>query len=107
MEIDEVRKQAIRITDRFYKNLNITDMSQWDGLSIDIEATIRRFANNNTSIDIENNSIGGLTELEKKELELVWNKNTDYGNERMTYDKYLDAGLEIMTMAYLTGKNAK
>ena len=46
----------------------------------------------------------GLTTLEKKELEIIWNKLTDYGEQPMTYNKYLDAGLEIMTMSYLTGK---
>jgi hypothetical protein len=48
----------------------------------------------------------GLTALERKELEVIWNKNTNYGKQKMTYEKYLDAGLEIMTMAYLTGKKA-
>jgi len=42
--IDAIRKQAIRITDRFYKNLGITDKSQWDGLMMDIESTITKFA---------------------------------------------------------------
>jgi len=51
------------------------------------------------------NDFCGLTAIERKELEVIWNKLTNYGKQKMTYDKYLDAGLEIMTMAYLTGKN--
>lgn len=54
--------------------------------------------------EVSQDFCGRLTALERKELEVIWNKLTDYGKQPMTYQKYLDAGLEIMTMAYLTGK---
>lgn len=43
-EMDEIEKQAIRLTYRFYNNLGITDETQFDGLKMDVETVIRRFA---------------------------------------------------------------
>lgn len=49
--------------------------------------------------------LGALTALERKELEVIWNRLTDYGKKPMSYEVYLDAGLEIMTMTYITKRN--
>lgn len=44
--MDKIEKQAIRITKRFYKNLKVVDETQFDGLKMDVETTIRRFTPN-------------------------------------------------------------
>lgn len=55
----------------------------------------------------------GLSLIEQKELEVIWNKFTNYG-KKMTYQQYLQAGEYIIDGVYKTAvrnikkaKNAK
>ena len=41
-------------------------------------------------------AFGGLTVIERKELECIWNGKTNYGKHPMTYQRFLEAGLEII-----------
>ena len=47
--------------------------------------------------------INKLTAIERKELQLIWNRLTDYGQNKLTYNQFLEAGDEIITKSYEKG----